>query len=656
MDYIDLFGNLSTNNRYSRKSPHKAMLLLTVIEMYEKGLLSDNVIRYDEELKKQFVSVWSKFLNDETEFQPSAYLPFWYMQSESFWHIIPKRGKEDIISLFRDSHVKPSESKLYDCVDYAELDDDLYFLMTIPSGRSSLKRVLLETYTSLSGDEIEANSSSKENYTDFSEIAQNEYQKMLHSSQEQSSVSFGVVNEAGSSFSKLDEDIQILFNLEYYKFIWEHKAQRESFLDICPTIFSLYDRIVANPVQQQEISPSSLILYESFLIELKISLMGENNTLDIIDNIDRALAILRGENSNTKVFKEGNIETDDANPCNKEETDMLYSSENETQFEIKNNEFEDDENTCDFTVENSMVRCSIINKNGERVFSSDGKIKVFHGKPYRFNYKKVCFTVKDIVNFGGVWMKGTKQFVAYKETDAYYALDSSNYIEQIEDFIEGTRWEQNKMLINGKWYSYCGTLLCGSNTEYVPKGKLKDIDKIVEKPYDYLWLSALCYFVGNRGVIKNICFDEMACMMIAQAWTVINENPELKDREKAFVECIEYLMEESRSNMDSPLSWQSTKDEIYSAIKDYPMFGVFENLVDTILGNTPYRLLKAWIKNESISERVMLSLDFQNACLYSVHQRRIDPFIEVNPRWKGYICSEYHELITYFIKKFVSYK
>ena len=303
MDYIDLFGNLSTNNRYSRKSPHKAMLLLTVIEMYEKGLLSDNVIRYDEELKKQFVSVWSKFLNDETEFQPSAYLPFWYMQSESFWHIIPKRGKEDIISLFRDSHVKPSESKLYDCVDYAELDDDLYFLMTIPSGRSSLKRVLLETYTSLSGDEIEANSSSKENYTDFSEIAQNEYQKMLHSSQEQSSVSFGVVNEAGSSFSKLDEDIQILFNLEYYKFIWEHKAQRESFLDICPTIFSLYDRIVANPVQQQEISPSSLILYESFLIELKISLMGENNTLDIIDNIDRALAILRGENSNTKVFK-----------------------------------------------------------------------------------------------------------------------------------------------------------------------------------------------------------------------------------------------------------------------------------------------------------------------------------------------------------------
>ena len=95
---------------------------------------------------------------------------------------------------------------------------------------------------------------------------------------------------------------------------------------------------------------------------------------------------------------------------------------------------------------------------------------------------------------------------------------------------------------------------------------------------------------------------------------------------------------------------------IYSAIKDYPMFGVYENLVDSILENTPYRILKAWIKSESVSERVMFSLEFHNACLYSIHQRRIDPYIEVNPRWKGYICSEYQELVNYLINKYVNYK
>ena len=142
MDYIELFKNLKTNNKYSRKSPHKAVLLLTIIEMYEKNLLSENIIRYDEELTEQFNIVWDKVIVDEIRFHPIAYLPYWFMQSESFWHIVPKRGKEDIITLLKDTHVKPSESKLIECVDYAELDEDLYFLMTIPSGRSSLKRAL----------------------------------------------------------------------------------------------------------------------------------------------------------------------------------------------------------------------------------------------------------------------------------------------------------------------------------------------------------------------------------------------------------------------------------------------------------------------------------------------------------------------------------
>lgn len=383
--------------------------------------------------------------------------------------------------------------------------------------------------------------------------------------------------------------------------------------------------------------------------------MGENNTLDIIENIDRALAMLRGEASYTMKYKHESAEIVKINPCNKE-MDIFYASEGDAQNEITNIKTEDDEDVLDFMVENSMVRCSLINKQGERVFSSDGKIKVFHGKPYRFNYKSMCFTVKDIVNVGGVWMKGTKQFVAYKETDAYDALDSYCYIDQIEDFVEGNRWEQNKILISGKWYNYRGTCLDGSNAEYMPKGKLKDIDEYVEMPFDYLWLSALCDFVGDRREVKNICFDEMACMVIVHAWTVINENPELKDRESAFVDCIEYLIKESKGNMDAPLSWSSTKDTIYSAIKDYPMFGVFENLVDTIIENTPYRILKAWIKSESVRERVMFSLEFHNACLYSIHQRRIDPYIEVNPRWKGYICSEYHELMNYFINKYINYK
>ena len=456
MDYIGLFGNLSTNNRYSRKSPHKAMLLLTVIEMYEKGLLSDNVIRYDEELKKQFVRVWSKFLNDETEFQPSAYLPYWYMQSESFWHIVPKRGKEDIISLFRDSHVKPSESKLYDCVDYAELDDDLYFLMTIPSGRSSLKRVLLESYTNMSEHEIDLLSRSDGSYTDFSEIAQIEYEKIQREQKSPTVNTMFQKTELKRTFDELDVDLRILLNLVYYKYLWEQQRNRSVLLGICPTIYDLYDRIVNNPIKNEDISPSDSLVYESFLTDLKIALMGENNTMEFIERIEESLEILKGED----------FDKPDTNPIAEDivETDNYYdlstidvSNEVETQCEtIPNDENGNEIRKLGITIENSLVRCSIINKFGERIFSADGKIKIFNGKLYRFNYKEMCLTVKDIIKEGDLWLRGDKKIVAYKGSEAYDILDSLDYIDKIENLIERPNWEDNRILISGKWYNYRG--------------------------------------------------------------------------------------------------------------------------------------------------------------------------------------------------------
>lgn len=97
MDYIELFQNLRTNNKYGRKSPHKAVLMLTVIELYEQNVLSDNEIYYDDTLKTMFLKVWNKVLPEEPLFHPEAYLPFWYLQSDAFWHIVPNRGKEDVL-------------------------------------------------------------------------------------------------------------------------------------------------------------------------------------------------------------------------------------------------------------------------------------------------------------------------------------------------------------------------------------------------------------------------------------------------------------------------------------------------------------------------------------------------------------------------------
>ncbi len=314
MDYIEAFKNLKTNNKYSRKSPHKAILLLTIIEMYETNVLTDNMILYDDTLKRTFLRVWERILRDEPIFHPEAYFPFWYMQNEDFWHIVPKRGQEDILTLLRDNHIKPSENKLLDCVNYAELDEDLYFLMTLPSGRSSLKRALLESYTNLNEEEIDRLSVSEDNSVDNSISALSDYEKILSNPKNETIAEVVNTNiELIKNFQKLNEDLQIAFNLQYYSFLKSHRNERELFKEICPTVYDLLDKIVSHPIKQGEMSPSFAIIYDNFLSDLKISLMSEEGSMDLIDQISYAIDILRGiiqEEKEEIIAEEEQIETE----------------------------------------------------------------------------------------------------------------------------------------------------------------------------------------------------------------------------------------------------------------------------------------------------------------------------------------------------------
>lgn len=323
MDYIEAFKNLKTNNKYSRKSPHKAILLLTIIEMYENNAITDNMILYDDTLKLTFLKVWERILRDESIFHPEAYFPFWYMQNEDFWHIVPKRGQEDILTLLRDHHIKPSENKLMDCVNYAELDEDLYFLMTLPSGRSSLKRALLESYTNLNEEEIDRLSVSEDNSVDNSISALSDYEKILSNSKIEANTE--VVNtsiELIQIFQKLNEEIQIALNLQYYSFLKSHRSERTLFKEICPTVYDLLDKIVNHPIKQGELSPSAAIIYDNFLSDLKISLMSEDGSMELIDQIRYAIDILRGiiQEDKEEILAEEeqkenvNIDSHDENP------------------------------------------------------------------------------------------------------------------------------------------------------------------------------------------------------------------------------------------------------------------------------------------------------------------------------------------------------
>ena len=743
MDYIEAFKNLRSNNKYGRKSPHKAVLMLTVIELFEKSILTDNEICYDDKLKSMFLKVWNNVFPEEPLFNSDAYLPFWYLQSDSFWHIVPKSGKEDILSLMRDTNIRPSEAKLYDSVKYAELDDDLYFLMTIPSGRSSLKRVLLETYTELSEWQINRLAESEDNTVDHSIAALSEYENILSKTKNDEKEELGETDsELVRQFQKLNEDLQIVLNLEYFSFLKSHRSEREMFKEICPTVYNLYDHLVNHPVKQGEIAPSFLFTYENFLSDLKIALMSEDGAMELIDCIEKNIDTLHGncptvEESEIIKTEEEQVdeedtaiadvkeqgETDDTDFAAFTEEALAYENrrgkpwtENEEELIalyfkqgrdiatiaetvgrtevsikmrlaklglIKYTYGQDDDNTSihesnqvvtnldDFIIENSYIRCSIMNKRGEKVFSAEGKLKRFNEKLYRLNLKKECFTIKDMKYDGSVWLRGDKKIVAYPQSALYAILDDEvRYEDMIQDITDSQLFADCKVKVGGVWYDNNGDVITNEREmssanllksslddiyTFVPKGKLKKISEVAEESYDFLLAMAVIEFMQFIPQPTIITFDRLACMMIAIAWEILSEDKEAKVKEKGLLECIEFLMKESKEEMSETLTWNSSKKEIFNAIKDYPMADVFEDTVDMLTENAPYNVLKAWIKDEDVDEIVRNSNMPSSTCLYGIHPMKRNPYIEVKQGWIRYLRNEHDSLMTYFKRLYTDY-
>ena len=111
------------------------------------------------------------------------------------------------------------------------------------------------------------------------------------------------------------------------------------------------------------------------------------------------------------------------------------------------------------TVNNTENGGTVINKSGKVIYTDDAPLKVFNDKIYRFNKKSVCMTVKDVKRMDGQWVKGDKMLVAYSDSELYPKLSSSNFIDDIEDFVEGNKREENKVKVKGVWYDYYGDVL-----------------------------------------------------------------------------------------------------------------------------------------------------------------------------------------------------
>lgn len=122
-----------------KPAPHKALLLLSVIDLIEQGVITDCRIPLSVNLEQQFKYNIRRLLGDSVLFQPRINYPYFHMRSEPLWQLVPVENKPLSLSNFSVSNIRKE-------IAFAAIDDELFDLLQDSNVRAKLRVVLISTY------------------------------------------------------------------------------------------------------------------------------------------------------------------------------------------------------------------------------------------------------------------------------------------------------------------------------------------------------------------------------------------------------------------------------------------------------------------------------------------------------------------------------
>ena len=135
--YSRKFSKLKQGGTRYGKAPHKPVFLLTVLELFDKKLITGNRVTITPELVATFKENFSLLV--PTAHKDDFTQPFFYLQSEGFWFLKEKDG------FLLDTYIR-SVQTLSDRLDHGYFADDLFALLINDYARVHLKNGLLDHY------------------------------------------------------------------------------------------------------------------------------------------------------------------------------------------------------------------------------------------------------------------------------------------------------------------------------------------------------------------------------------------------------------------------------------------------------------------------------------------------------------------------------
>ena len=144
--YIEAFQNLRTDrgrHRWSSlttfRAPHKPFTLLSVLDLIDEGVITDNFIEVSYELLDNFNQYWSRIMPLGTS--GNIAYPYSKLKTSGFWHLVPNQGYEE-----EAKHDIHSVTALREICAGAKLDDELFDLLIEVESRELLRMVIINEY------------------------------------------------------------------------------------------------------------------------------------------------------------------------------------------------------------------------------------------------------------------------------------------------------------------------------------------------------------------------------------------------------------------------------------------------------------------------------------------------------------------------------
>jgi putative restriction endonuclease len=134
--------NLKRDKRGAYERPHKPVLLLTILDLFDRGIICHNQVPFSPELIKTFERYFEVVRRDDDQLVIDN--PYYDLAADGFWQVLAKSGNRPIYDAAQASR-PPSTRVLRET--YGRFDDHLWTeIVTYAKSRRQLREALISRY------------------------------------------------------------------------------------------------------------------------------------------------------------------------------------------------------------------------------------------------------------------------------------------------------------------------------------------------------------------------------------------------------------------------------------------------------------------------------------------------------------------------------